>query len=416
MKNPTTNNKQSKGMEQEILALRKQVKKLEDKNLLKDQFLSNISHELRTPLNGILGFAELATYDLEQQGDPKVLEYARYINQSANRILLLLNNIIDYYELESNELAINEEAIGLDPIFKSILDEHKAQATQQDVKVTTQIEDHLNIKADIKFFTRILSNLVQNAIKFSTGGHVKIEAINCFSNNRVVIKISDNGVGIDEEHLNRIFLPFNQESTGTTRLYQGAGMSLPLAKKVIQQMSGNITIQSEKGNGTQVTITMPSTMDNRNQNSSQIHLAKNDEKILVVEDDRLNRELLKEYLKDYTGVCLAESSEQALSIIEGEYAQNKVFSVIIMDINLSSELNGIDLSKLIKSKWSIYHSCSFIAQTGYTLSHEKDYLLENGFDTFIAKPIKKSALIDTLQKLNFIKAENKNDQKLSSAG
>jgi len=380
--------------------LKNVLRHLEDRNHLKDMFISNISHELRTPLNGILGFSELLEFDLQEIQNDKLSEYARYINHSANRLLRLLNNIIDFYQLESNELTIVNENITVNTIVSAVLSEMKELVDQQQVTVDLFVDDDLKINGDSKFFRRVITNLLHNAIKFSKNGKVRIEA--CYSNNsnQVVIKIIDNGIGIDRAHLKRIFIPFNQESSGMTRTYQGAGMSLPLAKKVVELMKGHFEINYAKGKGTTVTISMGSANPvKENSQKAVLHSEPFRERILVVEDDILNCELLKEYLRDYQYVSFAHNVKEALDIIAQARSENLDFAIVIMDINLSSDINGIDLAAGIRKRWPMYTEKSFIAQTGYTFTQDKSYLLNNGFDAFIAKPIKKHDILNLLQDL-----------------
>ncbi|MEA3443278.1 MAG: ATP-binding protein [Bacteroidota bacterium] len=392
------NDKVLEGLEKQFSSLFREIDLLKKTNQLKTDFLSNISHELRTPLNGIIGFSELLEYDLFSKGDNTGYEYASNIRVSARRLLHLLNNIIDYNRLDTEELILLIEACSIKLAVNRGLKDLIHEAEHKNLKLNINISDECIVSADKKSLHRIVLDIIENAIKFTSEGSIDIKSGYDQTSNMICLEISDTGVGIDEKYLPNIFTPYSQESTGPTRSYQGAGLSLPLAKRLIRSMKGDISIESRKKTGTTVKIFFEPAEELPRKNI----IAENTEafepivgqRILIVEDDPINQQLLLEFLKSKAILVIAGNADQCLKIIDENRERGEFFDLFLFDINIPGPYNGIDLMLEIRKRMPRYKNVPFIAQTAYALDKDESQLISYGFDGYLPKPINKTNLLN----------------------
>ena len=390
---------------EEEIALRKRVeealkislKKAEEANLLKDAFLSNISHEIRTPLNAIIGFSGLIERELANINNESLLEYNKAVQLSGYRLLEVLNNIIDISRIEANDLKVSLFPCDINEIIENAIKLNIFKANEKGIKMLFSRNAIPNVFADLEVISRIIVEIIGNALKYSEKGFVNIDAEFLEEENEIKITIKDRGIGIDKTYLPHIFETFRQESTGHSRSYQGIGLSLPLAKKLIDLMDGRISIDSKKKSGTTVNIWLKATKiepDSYLSKSIEIYhnSKKKTNKILILEDDKLNGILLKTILQNYGKIILVESGEQALSEIETNTILGTTFDLMIFDINLPGNWDGIKLMNEIKSRWPQYSETPFIAQTAYGLNEDRSKFLKKGFNEYISKPINETLL------------------------
>ncbi len=383
--------------------LKKALKKAEDANYLKNAFLSNMSHEIRTPLNGIIGFASLLETELSLLENEELYDYANGISQSGERLLHLLNNIIDISRIEANDMEISLKPCDISEIVKNAAELYVFKANEKGIKFNLQIVDIPFVIADSSSLAKIISDVIENAIKYTETGFVNISIGLNENENEAYVRIKDTGIGIESAYLPNIFDAFRQESLGYSRAYQGAGLGLPLAKRLIELMRGHIAIDSIKGIGTTVTIFIPASIQKMPLKesipvniSTPSEIIKHDVEVFIVEDDRMNRLVLKKMLENKFKLTLAVDGEETLKIISETYSEGKLFDIMLFDINLPVPWDGILLMKEIKSRWKEYNNIPFIAQTAYAMSGDKERLLEAGFDDYIPKPINQGHLISMI--------------------
>ncbi|MFK5856351.1 MAG: ATP-binding protein, partial [Bacteroidota bacterium] len=390
-------------------ALNDSLNNLNNVNNLKDIFLSKISHEIRTPLSGILGFSEILEHELALLEDPSLYEFANSISQSGQSLVLLLNNILDISRLDSNNMVVDFKQHNTKELIQTIVDSHFPEASSKGIKLIYAHNDIPDIYTDNQLFAKIISLILNNAIKFTEKGFIKLSHFHDDVVDNIVVLIKDTGIGIDKVYIDQVFEPFRQESLGYSTSYQGAGLGLPLAKKMSLILNGDIKIESEKGSGTTITLSFPAFSANienidvvDKQESIIIHTQNKfpwDElSVLVVEDDNMNQILYRKLLKTSRYLEIAKDGKSALAIIEKQISNNN-FQLVLMDINLPEPWDGISLMKEIRNKWPDYKKIPFIAQTAYAISGNRESMLEEGFDEYITKPIIKSALIETINKV-----------------
>ena len=402
------------------IQLKKALKDAEDANYLKNAFLSNMSHEIRTPLNGIIGFASLLEIELSLIENKELHEYAVGIEKSGERLLHLLNNIIDISRIEANDLKVTLQECDINSILTSSSELYRFKANEKGVTYNLSLAEIPKAYGDEQSISKIVIDIIDNAIKYTEKGFINITNGYLSETEEIYIRIKDTGIGIDKAYLPKIFEAFRQESLGYSRQFQGAGLGLPLAKRLLELMSGRINVKSEKGKGTEVTIYLPSIkkkISNPNGETVTIEkekksviikpsLQKNEKEIqiLLVEDDRMNRLVISKMLTGDWQVSTAIDGEETLQIVDNAYKNGVIFDIMLFDINLPSPWDGVKLMKTIKKKYKEYETIPFIAQTAYAMKGDKESLLADGFDDYISKPIQQAKLLKIIY--NYLEKKN----------
>jgi PAS domain S-box-containing protein len=385
--------------EKELLSAKE---KAEEMNKLKSNFLANMSHELRTPLTGILGFTELIYNAID---DPNIKEMANIILKGSRRLNDTLNSLLDLSRIESNKMDLNIKLVN---IGKAISDTGKFfLLSTKEKKIEFKIlplKPKIYANIDENIFNQILSNLINNAVKFTKKGSVTVtsDLIDDIAGKKAVIKIIDTGIGITEKNMKMIFEPFRQVSEGLSRTYEGTGLGLTITKKFVEIMGGSISVESEFGKGTTFTVIFPAfdpdfivekeekketkTTDKKNYES----LKDKQFKIMVIEDDEINKKMVRIFLKGIYYVEDAGDEEEALIL-----AGSKQFDIILLDINLRGK-DGIEALKKIR-KIPGYKNVPVVAMTAYSMLGDKERFLHMGCDYYISKPYTKETLKGTLE-------------------
>ena len=228
--------------------------KAEEANKTKDLFLANMSHELRTPLIGILGYSDLLTETIKEE---ESIEMAKGIKRSGKRLLNTLNMILNFTKIESEKYEVVLRPYNIKEELESVYKMFKGAAREKGLEFGIEIENpDLVINTDPSFLAVIMENLVNNAIKFTTEGSIKIKA-GIEDSGHVYIKVKDTGIGIEEQHFGTIFQEFRQVSEGINREFQGTGLGLSIAKKYTEMMNGTIDVESVYGEGAMFTLLFP---------------------------------------------------------------------------------------------------------------------------------------------------------------
>ncbi|MHB1688120.1 MAG: PAS domain-containing hybrid sensor histidine kinase/response regulator [Ignavibacteriaceae bacterium] len=389
---------ESKIFEHEIIRTKE---KAEEANRLKSSFLSNMSHEIRTPLNGILGFAELLTHELENE---EHLAWTRLILSSSRRLLSTLNSIIELSLLESEKINTVYKRINLKEFIPQIIDPYIQSAVEKGLAFDISFEKNdIEMFIDPNLLKQIIFNVIDNAIKFTRKGAIAllISEIKKDSHDWVRISVKDTGIGIDDKYKGLIFEDFRQVSEGMSRSNEGLGIGLSISKKMTELMNGSLTLESKVGEGSTFEILLPSLKNGHRQNihlqrkeiqrEKQIHRNEN-EKILLVEDNQVNRDLTRVYLKNNYNIDFATNIDETL-----EKLNNEIYKLVLMDINLGSDKNGIDILEEIRKIFSS-RKIPVIAVTGYAMPGDREYLLKKGFSDYIEKPFSRYELLSSIRR------------------
>jgi len=395
-------------MKEDITAAKKMMEELikakeeaEQANRVKTSLLSNVSHEFRTPLNGILGYAQILTSSVT---DKSIIEMAEKINSSGNRLLNTLNSVLFLTEIENRTFVLSEDKIELTGFIRRMRNNYKTTVVAKKLEYYTSLpNEKIWTITDETLLTRALSAIIENAIKYTNTGSIRIVLEKGVTDNiqTVSIKVIDTGIGISPENQKIIFNEFKQVSEGYSRAYEGLGLGLSLANKMVNLMEGTIFVESKLNQGSVFTITLPlKDVENgivlEEKNAMNIVLDVNTvPRVLLVEDNNINIEVAAHYLQD--SFKLSSSLDGATAI---KMAKEQKYDVLMLDINLGGGFNGIETLKEIR-KIEGYEYVPAIAITGYASTRNKKDFTECGFDEILVKPYNRSELIDRINTVLF---------------
>lgn len=366
----------------------------EKSNKFKSSLMKNMSHEFRTPMNGILGLGGILRESLNDHEDVALLDK---IMDDSKRLLKTLSKILDLSDLESTTIQLRNDFIQVSKVVGDIASSSAHSAKEKQLEFIVDIKNDFFIKFDERYFQQSLESLVENAIKFTSHGYIQIT---CDVNDeKGIIKVADSGIGISPEYQETIFEAFRQASEGLDRSYEGCGLGLTLVKKIVDLTGGNISVESKIDVGTTFTLSFPNLETPVNykahsnpRNSYSRPRMYRTPNILLVEDNELNLDTFRIFLKNSASLEIAKTPKLALQL-----AGKIIFDLVLIDIKLSNNKNGIELMKEIK-KMNGYNEVPFIATTGYALRGDKETFLNEGFSDYLSKPFTKTQLTDIIKK------------------
>lgn len=371
---------------------------------IKTRFLQNMSHDMRTPLNGISGMLHMADQnpdDLELQKSTR-----NKIHQSLNYLISLVNDVLDMNDLESDHFTEEEADFDVTKLLGSINIE--AQQLAQDKNIQYILDwyegqlSHSNFRGYPIYLSRILMIVVQNAVKFTPENgeiHVWMNE-KCLDDSTSLLEFSckDNGIGMSQDFIKHAFDLFAQENSSSRSTYQGTGLGLPIAKKLVDYMHGEIHLESEKGVGTTVTIQIPFKLGKQIENKAKFTESVSLEGLhaLVAEDNDLNMEIVK-YMLERNGiqVTCAKDGLEVVSLFE--QSQINEYDFILMDI-MMPKLNGLDATRKIRSlKRADAKTIPIIAMSANAFVEDMLNSKVAGMNMHLAKPLDETKLIDALK-------------------
>ncbi len=378
-------------LEKDIIRARN---KAQESDRVKTSLLANMSHEFRTPLNGILGFAEIIKNDSESKD---IKESSGYIIESGERLMNTINSIMLLSQLESGISEENIKRINFNvcELLSDLAEKYKAEAKNRKLNLQLHTEKVPQINADKNLINLALSNIIENALKFTNKGSVEIDCRNMMKEKKVSIAIKDTGIGIDRKHLSTIFKEFRQGSEGYGRQYEGSGLGLSISKKIITLFGGKIYAQSESGKGTTFTIHLPASDNPKitSEDKKDVQpVTRKKPLILIVEDNKANVHLIYHLLKDKCELDHAFNGTEAM-----EKARDQQYDLFLIDINLGEGPDGIETTRTIK-KMKKYQKTPFVAITGYTMIGDEEKIKSRGLNDYLGKPFTKKQLVSLIKK------------------
>lgn len=377
--------------------------KAEEMSELKSNFLANMSHELRTPLTGILGISEYLDEEFE---GTEYQEMVESIHNSGKRLLQTLNLILNLSKIESEKYEIKQQTISVSRVIGEIYSLFLKTVEKRGIKLITELKvNGLQFVTDEKLFRDILTNLVENAIKYTVKGSVLIEAEKF--NGALFIRVKDTGIGISREKLDMIFEPFRQVSEGIGRSFEGTGLGLTITKKYVETLNGRIFIESKLNEGTCFTLEFPLVeeileagesdellmIDSAPESKPMENFDCKRKSILVVDDDNTNLMLVKMFLENYHNITTTSNGVSALELIN-----KNNFDIILMDINLGSGISGLEVIQQIK-KNNNYAGVPIVAITAFAMTGDKEEFLSKGCSHYISKPFNRNELLKLLESI-----------------
>ena len=373
----------------------------EEASKAKTAFLSNMSHEIRTPMNAIIGLDNIALS--EPNLPPHIRDYLEKIDGSAQHLLSLINDILDMSRIESGRMVLRNEEFAFSKLLEQINTIFSGQCMDKGLhyncKINGEIDDYY-IGDDMKL-RQILINILGNAVKFTPeGGSVEltVERLSRF-NQQTALRffISDTGVGISKEFMPHLFDAFAQEDSSMTHKYGSSGLGLAITKNIIEMMNGTIEVQSEKGKGTTFTVTV-TLMDaeHRNVGDGEIEIHPQEMSVLVIDDDPVACEHAKLVLEKIGIACeTVLSGEKAIEMVKLRHARQAPYNLILVDLKMP-EMDGVETTRQIRA--IVGHASAIIIITAYKWDDVVDDATAAGVDSFIAKPLFASNVMEEFSK------------------
>ena len=380
----------------------------EKANKAKTEFLSSMSHEIRTPLNVIVGMCDIARNHID---DKEKVESCLYkISKAGDHITQLVNKVLDITKIEQGKTLIKEKGFNIEELTKEIKNMLEPLAAQKNIIFRISDKEVVNrqIIGDYSHIMQIMINLGTNAIKYTPQGgfaeikitELKNESVDTVTYNFVC---QDNGMGMSEEFLERIFEPFVRGDDTRVNNISGSGLGMAIVKKIVEAMNGRITIKSTEGMGTKVTVDLDfktvegtkEVIDLESFKLQELQRLRNKKIILVAEDKIDNREVLVTYLEDLDyEVEAADDGEMAIDLFME--SEEGFYKAILMDIDMPI-MNGYQATLMIRGLNRSDNDIPIIAMTANVFSEDRDKAKKVGMDGYLTKPLKMECLENMLK-------------------
>ena len=378
-------------------ALSEAVRAAETANRAKSTFLSNMSHDIRTPMNAIIGFTTLAVSNIDDK--KKVRDYLGKILSSSNHLLSLINDILDMSRIESGKIHLEETEVSLSDVLHDLKTIISGQIHAKQLELYMDAMDVTNedVYCDKTRLNQVLLNLLSNAVKFTpAGGTVSVRIRQCPGTKKgselYEIRVKDNGIGMSQEFVQKIFSPFERERTSTVSRTQGTGLGMAITKNIVDMMGGTIEVQTEQGKGTEFIVRLPFRIQSEHQRIEKI-VELEGLKALVVDDDfntcdSVTKMLVRVGMRSEWTLSGKEAVLRARQSME----MGDAFHAYIIDWRLP-DMNGIEVTRQIRS---LGDDTPIIILTAYDWSDIEVEARAAGVTAFCAKPMFMSDIRDTL--------------------
>lgn len=380
----------------------------EQANRAKSDFLANMSHEIRTPMNAIIGMSELV---IEESRGRKLYDYACDIKSASINLLTIINDILDLSKVESGKMELVKSEYYPEKMFHETINMIKMVAAKKGLQVKSDISEDLPSKlyGDQGRIRQILINLLNNAIKFTHKGYVQLSVSTHYVDEDYIelqMEVQDTGIGIKEEELPNVFESFRQLDMQRNRKIEGTGLGLSISKQLVELMEGDISVKSVYGEGTCFTIRIkqkvidketikqkPIEEEHEESKTIRMFMSKG-YRVLVVDDNKINRKVVINMLKDYEFVIdEAENGYAAIELVK----QNK-YNLILMD-HMMPEFDGVETTHILRDEYAEHiESTPIIALTANAFVGVKEEYLRNGFEDFLSKPFERWQMHKLLEK------------------
>ena len=383
------------------LALEERARQAETANLAKRQFLGKMSHELRTPLNGIIGYTELLKQKIT---DPAHLPKLAGIGTSANNLASVINDILNFTDIDAGKLNLATVDFALNDVIQRVSDLIAPRAVAKKLAYSVAIDPAIppGLLGDPGKLRQVLLNLAGNAVKFTQQGSVQVRAslVAAGEDGDVTIRVDvqDTGIGIEPSKLDTLFEPFEQADNTPTRPFGGIGLGLSISRKLVEMMGGEVGVESQAGIGSTFWATFKPKRGKGQQPEKPTALPPLEAllahhasaKLLLVEDDFIIQEILKELLGEAgLDVDTASNGEEAVAMAAGQ-----PYDLILMDVQMPV-MNGLDAARSIR-KIPGRESTPIIAVSTDAYDEDKARCLEAGMNALLAKPVLPEALYRAL--------------------
>jgi len=362
----------------------------------KSEFLANMSHEIRTPMNGVLGMAELlAKSDL----DAKQRTFTDIIVKSGNALLTIINDILDFSKIDAGQLVLDPAPFNLAEAVEDVATLVSTRAKEKDLELIVRVAPHLRdlFIGDVGRIRQIITNLVGNAVKFTDAGHVLIDVTGETANGSANLRIAvtDTGIGIPADKLNLIFDKFSQVDASSTRRHEGTGLGLAITSRLVHLMGGEIGVESMEGKGSTFWFTLALPTAGRSEGRRVTPVDVTGARILIVDDNAVNRAILLEQMASWNfDACAAQSGPEGLKVLQAAASLGVGVDCIVLDYQMPG-MTGAEMARVVRNTPQLA-ATPIVMLTSVDQSLAQASYRDLVIDAQLIKPARSSTLLEAL--------------------
>jgi signal transduction histidine kinase/DNA-binding response OmpR family regulator len=362
----------------------------------KSEFLANMSHEIRTPMNGVLGMAELLA---KTELDSRQKTFTDVIVKSGNALLTIINDILDFSRIDAGQMEISQAPFRLAEAVEDVATLVSAKVAEKDLELIVRVDPRLPafVNGDVGRFRQIITNLTGNAVKFTEKGHVLVDVSGKVEAGvaNVTVRVEDTGIGIPEEKLTTVFGKFAQVDASSTRRHEGTGLGLAIASRLVQLMDGQIGAESRPGRGSAFWFTMPLPVHDSNEPERPVPFDVSGSRVLVIDDNPVNRSILLEQLRNWGFDCAAaEDGMMGLAFLDKAAELGATVDCVILDYQMPG-MNGAEVASAVRSRPSA-KNLPVVLLTSVDQADFGRLIVQHGIAAHLTKPARSSLLLETL--------------------